>query len=353
MDRVGRHLSALERQEHAGGEDRVEEREGVAGQAEAVAADRLGAVAELAGHPHRLDARAATQVVGDPDAVVRLAREDRLGVARVAVQVVRLGDDADADDVVGQGDVPEPALLGDVGDRGRALVESGVALRAAVVREDGELREVGVAPLPAEFRGEERVAAGGVDDRVGVERAGSAAGGVRPDPHRAAAVQQQLAHRRPLPHVGALRPRVVEQHAVEVAAQHLPRRRAGMIDRLEEVERLRHLAARRHELHAVLLRARRLREPVEHPEPLEREPRVRHQRLADVVAGKRLALEDRHAPAVLRQHGPGGGAGRAAADDDAVVPGAGVHRAHRNTSGRTSTMSPIRAPLRSTSVRRP
>ena len=125
VDGVRGHLPALQRHEEPGGEDRIEERERVAREAEAVAADRLRAVAELPGDPDRLHPRAAAQVVFDPDAVGRLTDEDRLRVARVAIQVVRLGDDADADDVVRQRDVPEPALLRDVGDRRRALVESG------------------------------------------------------------------------------------------------------------------------------------------------------------------------------------------------------------------------------------
>ena len=54
MDGIGRHLAALEREKHAGGEERIEERERVAHQAEAVAADVLRVIQVLAGHTNRL-----------------------------------------------------------------------------------------------------------------------------------------------------------------------------------------------------------------------------------------------------------------------------------------------------------
>ena len=73
MDRVGGHLAALQRQEHAGGEERIEERERVADQAEAVAADLLGVIRVLAGHAHRLHLLADRDALADPGAGVDLA----------------------------------------------------------------------------------------------------------------------------------------------------------------------------------------------------------------------------------------------------------------------------------------
>ena len=320
MNRVGRQLAALEGHEDPGREHRVEERVGVADQAEAVAGGGVGAVAELAGDPHRPAVDARLEVLADPLALGCLAPEDGLRVAHapVAVQVVALGHDADADGVVDQGDVPEPALVGYVGHGRGARVEPGVAQGAGEVGEDGDLVQVGVAPLPPQAAGQQGVAPGGVDDHAGPPLGGAAVGQGRAHPDRPAVLRQDLADRHPLADLGPLLGRVPQHHGVEVRPQNLPRARALVLDGLEEVERLRHLAVRRHELHAVLHGAARLLQPVEHPQALEGEPRIGHQRFADVVAGEPLALEQQHPPPVPGQDGAGGGAGRPAADDDRV-----------------------------------
>jgi hypothetical protein len=123
-----------------------------------------------------------------------------------------------------------------------------------------------------------------------------------------------------LPDFDALLPRVLEQHGVELAAEHLPGLRALVLDRLKEVERLRDLARDRDELDAVFLRARGLAEPVDDAQAVQREPGVRDERLADVIARKRgLAVHEQHTMPVLGEQSAHGRAAGPAANDNRVV----------------------------------
>ena len=218
--------------------------------------------------------------------------EDRVGIARVPIEIARLADDADADDVGVKRDVPEPALLRHVGDGRRALVQPRIAQRAFVVAPDRDLVEIGIAVLPLKLPREQRITAGGVDDDLGADLAALLAVldvGAHADDARS--FHQDVADGDALPHFDALLARVVEQHRVELGAPDLPGLRTLVFDGLKEIERLRHLARDRDELHAVLLRARRLAQPVDHTEAIQREPRVRNQRFADVIPRHRLAIE--------------------------------------------------------------
>ena len=136
--------------------------------------------------------------------------------------------------------------------------------------------------------------------------------------HRAV-LANQFADRDLLDHLRALLARVVEQHLVELAAQHLPGAGRFVLQMLEEVERQRCAPAGADELHAVLLREVRLLHLVEHADALEREVTVGQQRFADVIAGKLFFLEHHDAAALLRQHRRRRRARGTAADHDGVV----------------------------------
>src|SRR6185503_2764062 len=140
-----------------------EKGEGVADEAEPIAADALRVVRIFAGDANRLALRPDSDMIADPRACLDLAVIDGVRIARIAIEITRLADDADADDVGVHRDVPEPALLRHVGDGRRALVEAGIALGALVVAPDRNLVQIGVAILPAELSREQRVAAAGVD----------------------------------------------------------------------------------------------------------------------------------------------------------------------------------------------
>ena len=233
------------------------------------------------------------------------------------------------------------------------FVQPRVAHRVLVVAPHRDLVQIGVLVLPAELAREERVAAAGVDDHFGADLlALDAVLRVGADADDARALHQHVADADVVPHLDALPSGVVEQHGVELMAPDLPRLRALVPDRLEEVERLRHLAGDRHELHAVLLRVRRRSQPVDDAEAVQREPRVGNQRLADVVAGARLALEQQHAMAVLGQQRADSRSRRTAADDDDIR----LHHVYRTPrcSGRKkrcSSESTRRSPSRVSAMR--
>jgi hypothetical protein len=261
-------------------------------------------------------------VVLDPGVLADFALEDGAPVLGVAEEVVALGDDADAHEVVAQRDVPEPALALEVGDGGGAGVEPGIAFGAAVVGPEGDLVEARIAPAEAALAEEEGIAAGGVDDDAGAEFADGAVGGAGPHAlHGAGGVDEQILHLGLLVDGGALGAGAVEQHLVKLVAGDLPGGGGRVLGVLEEVERGGDLAVAADELDAVFLHEGAAVEFVENPETFEDEVAKRHQRLADVVAREFLLLEDEHVAAVLRQEGAGGGAGGAAADDDDIVGG--------------------------------
>ncbi len=90
VDGVGAHLAALQRQEHAGGEQRIEERKSIAHQAEAVAADALRVIGVLARDADWPGLPADADVIANPGARLRFSMEDRVGIASVPIEIPRL-----------------------------------------------------------------------------------------------------------------------------------------------------------------------------------------------------------------------------------------------------------------------
>ncbi len=146
------------------------------------------------------------------------------------------------------------------------------------------------------------------------------------DADDAVAFPDQFRDRRFLPDFRALCAGVVEQHLVELGAQHLPGLRDGLaVVAVEKIKRQARAARGRNELHAVFLHERGFFHPVHQAEPLQRLVGEGQQRFADVVAGKFLPFQHQHAMAFFREQGGGGGAGRAGADDENVAIRFGFH----------------------------
>ena len=207
-------------------------------------------------------------------------------------QVVERRDDADADDVVVQRDVPEPALsIRRLQHHRRALVAAGVAVGAFPVGPDRALVEDGIPEAQLEAVLQQRRLAAGVDDDLGVHVAARAVGVLDAHADRALAFEEHLEHVHAFVRVDAVLAGVVEHHLVELAAHDLPRLRALVRLVVPEVERRRQLAAGVDELHAVLLDEVAALHLLEHAEPLQHPVGFGNQRLADVEARKSLALE--------------------------------------------------------------
>ena len=92
-------------------------------------------------------------------------------------QVGDRADYADADLVVGQGDVPEPRvpILG-VEDQGRAFVNALVALAAAIVGVDRSLFQFRLGLGQLELAADQRTLTGGIDDDLRGKIVGLAVG---------------------------------------------------------------------------------------------------------------------------------------------------------------------------------
>src|SRR5207237_7936402 len=128
---VARHHSALEREHDTRGKHRVEKTIGVAGKQETFDAAITRVKREFTGDVIRSEWRAAGKVFLDPKVLPGLPLKDSLRFLHPAArEIFALGDDADADHVVVQRNVPEPAFLRNERHRGRAGVNALVALGA-------------------------------------------------------------------------------------------------------------------------------------------------------------------------------------------------------------------------------
>ena len=120
---------------------------------------------------------------------------------------------------------------------------------------------------------------------------------------------------------------VVPEQGVELAAYHLPGLGGGVGVVLEEVERLRAVPCRAHELNAVLGDDEaRVVHAVRNPETVQGVPAVGDHGLAHVVAREGLLLEKGDPAAVLGKDGRGRGpCGSGADDQDVEIGGVVVH----------------------------
>src|SRR5262249_22533015 len=149
-------------------------------------------------------------------------------------------------------DVPEPALLWNVGHRGGAFIDAGIAHGAFVIGPDGDLVELGVPHLPTRARERERVASGGVDGNGGVELEPLTGLVHRADSVDVSVLLDGFADGDLFHYLGALFASVVHQQLIELAAQDLPSIGGLVFEVLEEVEGMRGAPVRADELDAVL-----------------------------------------------------------------------------------------------------
>ncbi len=193
-----------------------------------------------------------------------LLMKNLLQVLGILHQVIFFGHHTDADYVARQRDVPEPAFFGNIGHRGGAFVDAGIALRAFIIGPHGDFIQVGVADFPAIARHEKRVAAAGVDGDGRVKLAIYAAFVDGFHACDGAIWADRLARGDLFDHLRALFARVVEQHLVQLAAQHLPGLRGLMLQVGVKIKRLGGAAVFAHKLDAELFHEMRLLDFVQH-----------------------------------------------------------------------------------------
>ena len=249
---------------------------------------------------------------------------NRLGVLVLAVleQVVRVGHDSDADHVVVQRDVPEPALLAfSLNDERRSFIAARVAASTLPVRPQRGLLQLRVPLAQSKSIDDQRALAAGVDHHLRPHFALGAVFGLHANADRTGAFEQHLNHAGPFAHLHAVVAGMVERKLVELAAPHLPGLARFVRLVVLEVERFAEPALLVDELHAVLLDEVAAFHLGEQPGALEREVRVGDHRFADVEARKVFALEQLDRVALLCQDRGDGAARRAAANNDDV----GIH----------------------------
>ena len=245
----------------------------------------------------------------------RVAKEFRQRLA-ARLQVVRPADGADAGRPVGERDEPEPAVV-EPEDRDVALGLAGQPRRAFEVAEQRRAVVLRVLALAAQLVGEQRVAAGGVDDEARPPRSPGAAFVLGVDA-RAVAIEAHLPHPAALDRLRAARRGVAKQQLVELGAAHLPGVGHGLVPGVDELDAGLVLVLRRHELDAVLRHADAF-DLLAHAERIEQR-RVRGQkRFADVKARMTTLLEQDDVAAPFGEQGGNRRAGRAAADDENVA----------------------------------
>ena len=287
-------VPALERQHDPAAEDRIEERKGVAHQHEAGRGTVARVPGILARDPVLPGAFPGREPVLDPEVLLHLAMEDRLRILdAVARQILALRHHPDARHAAVLRDVPEPALVRDVGHGGVAFVDARAALGVLVVGPDRDLVQIGIAHPPAVAVRGEGLLAGAVEGDGRANLVGAARLVRDLDADNAIALHQQAVDRGFLAHLGALFAGIVEQELIELRAQHLPGLGHGfLVVAVEEIERLRAPAVGLDEGDAVFLLKGRGLQLRDHADPLERLKREWDQGFANVIAGEFLALEN-------------------------------------------------------------
>ena len=312
--------AAVHAQQHAAGEDRVDERIGVAHHDVAVTAHTRGLVGIVA--------RRARFIVGQggiAHAVAHLRMSERDGLQkklrgrrRALLEVGRTAHRTDAHAAVPERNHPEPAVREPV----HADVARVVALAPIHVEEVAEDRGAGVLHvllLEVELSGEQRVAAGSVDEEA-TGPAGVVALLVHHGRHRVAAVREVHArHTHAFQDLGALGGAVAKQEVVEFGAADFVGVWLSLVECEGEMELV--VAADlevRVEIGAGLLDADGV-DLLQHAQPLEDRQVVWQQRFADVKARVVLFLQQGDPPALLREQGRDGRAGRPAAHDKDIA----------------------------------
>ena len=339
VDRLGRVQPALHRQQHAGREDRIEERRGVphghppvAGQdgpeirvvrVEAGGRDALGG-----GHEPRRARR-----------VLDVVREALLGRRARFAPVDRLGDHrAHAHHGLRDRDEPEPAHVGPGEHPDVARPSARGARHPLVLGMHGDVAEQGVHVVAPELLGEEARPPGRVDHHahahrvLGALRIGEAE---RDPPGLEGRLQRPVALADG--HPGLLG--VAEEELVEGLARHLEGLGRRRLRGFREIGVLLRGAVDRPEARAPLPDEPGPRDRVLDAQGLEDLVGPGKLGLADVEARELLPLQEEDPAPPARERRGRAGAARPAADDGGVeVPG--VRRAHARRGGGASASRP-------------
>ena len=262
----------------------------------------LRAIGVLLGGAKRFNALGAGDPLLDAGTALHFLEIDRLVilVAAVLEQIIVIRYDADADGMIVLRDVPEPALFAfRLNNERGALVLARAAFGALPIGPNRGLLEFRIPFAQTEPAHNHRALAAGVDDHIGPHLAFRAVFLLKPNADRAVALEQHLQHAHAFMHLDAVFAGVVEQHEIELAANHLPRLRRFMRFVIDEIKWLGQLAVLVDELDAVFFDEGTGFHFVEHVEPLENPIRLRNERFADVKARKVFALEQLDAIALL------------------------------------------------------
>ena len=321
MNRVAGEHAALEREHQAAAENRIEKTKRVAHEQQPLAAAVARVKAVLARQKIIAHLPPHAQVILDPQILADLALENRPRIFHAAArEIFALRHDAHAHPVVVLRDVPEPALLRQHRHGGLALVDARLAFRALVVSPHRELVQIRIFHAPAIAHRAETFLARAIERHRRAQLDNLTGFFLRPHPGHAPVLAQQFLHGNLLDDLRPAFARVLHQHQIKLAAQHLPRRSDRLaVVAVEKIKRLARLPVRLHELHAEFLLKTRCLHLRHEAEPLHRPVAKGDQRFANVVARKFLALEHEHAMTVLRENARRRTPRRTAADDENVV----------------------------------
>jgi hypothetical protein len=170
-DGVRRELAAFEREPHSRRINRIDEPPRVAHQHPAVAGRSLGGVRVFLDDIQAGDLFRAGQPLSHRRAIGHLGGENLIGSSAARLEeIIRIADDTDADDIIGQRNVPEPGAIGKRAEaHGHDAVLDHIAARTAKVAPDRRFAEIGIRLAELEAGAEQSCLAGCIDNDLAAD----------------------------------------------------------------------------------------------------------------------------------------------------------------------------------------
>src|SRR6185295_5232173 len=318
---VGSQLGHLERQKNTRRINRVEKPVCISDQYEPIAGALFRSIGIIHDRIDFIDALGSGDTLAARFAFLYFLVEYLSQVlAAVFHQIIGIGDDADARDVILERDIPEPAPAArrSAEHKRGAAVQIRLAVRSFEVRVQHGLFELGVANPPSKLVREHRALTSSVDDDLRMELLNRAVLHLHFDAARPVAIEQHLFDWSPLINGYPLFRGVFDQHLVEHRSSHLPGDRALVMVRFEEVEGTRFTSRRVCELNAVFNYKLALFQLLKKPHSLEGPIGICHQRFADVVTRELLLFEQDYFAAFAGEDAGDRAAGRTPTHDDHI-----------------------------------